>query len=67
MLAITRVARGMRQRLRIPRTIGWRWIVPFVFVCVSARYLAAYLAGPGSFGFDARLYAFVAQIGRAHV
>jgi hypothetical protein len=51
----------MRQWLRMPRTIDWRWIVPIVFVSVSGRYLAAYLAGPGSFGFDARLYAFAAR------
>ena len=54
-----------RRRERVQATVArLRWdqlILPVVFFFVSGRWFASYLVGPGSLGFDARLYAVAAR------
>lgn len=48
-------------RGRAVPSLWWSAVLPIVFVLFSGRWFAAFLAGPGSFGYDARLYAIAAR------
>jgi hypothetical protein len=57
--------RASRSRERVQEAIvRLRWdqlVLPIVFFFVSGRWFASYIVGPGSLGFDARLYAAAAR------
>jgi hypothetical protein len=42
-------------------SLWWSAVLPIVFIFFSGRWFAAFLAGPDSFGYDARLYAIAAR------
>jgi dolichyl-phosphate beta-glucosyltransferase len=46
---------------RATPSLWWGAVLPIVFVLYSGRWFAAILAGPGAFGYDARLYAIAAR------
>jgi hypothetical protein len=52
---------SLDTRRRAAPSVWWSAILPIVFVFFSGRWFASFLAGPGSFGYDARLYATAAR------